>query len=130
MKYALAIYGAPGSSQSGQTALSFAHELLAAGHSIFRIFFYQDGVHTASRLSSPPQDEQNLPESWRQFIEEHELDAVVCIAAALRRGVVNDTEAERYELAGSNLSAGYELSGLGQLLEATVEADRLITFGA
>ena len=130
MKYALAIYGAPGSSQSGQTALSFARELLAAGHSIFRVFFYQDGVHTASRLSSPPQDEQNLPEDWRQFIEEHELDAVVCIAAALRRGVVNDAEAERYELAGSNLSAGYELSGLGQLLEATVEADRLITFGA
>ncbi|MGI9276190.1 MAG: sulfurtransferase complex subunit TusD [Endozoicomonas sp.] len=130
MKYALAIYGAPGSSQSGQTALNFARELLVAGHSIFRVFFYQDGVHTASRLTSPPQDEQHLPEDWRLFIEEHELDAVVCIAAALRRGVVNDAEAERYELAGSNLSAGYELSGLGQLLEATVEADRLITFGA
>ncbi|WP_062267561.1 sulfurtransferase complex subunit TusD [Endozoicomonas arenosclerae] len=130
MKYALAVYGAAGTGgQSSQTALSFARALLASGHEIIRVFFYQDGVHNASGLISPPQDEQNLPEQWQNLVKEHNIDAVVCIAAALRRGVVNAEEAQRYELPGSNLREGYELSGLGQLLEATVEADRFVTFG-
>ena len=55
---------------------------------------------------------------------------MVCIAAALRRGVVDQTEADRYQLPGSNLRDGYELSGLGQLVDAALTADRVVTFGA
>ena len=130
MKYALAVYGAPGNSQAPQTALHFARAVLAGGHEIIRVFFYQDGVNTATTLASPPQDESNLPVEWQQFVHLHKLDAVVCIAAALRRGLVNSTEANRYRLPASNLADEYELSGLGQLLDATVSADRVITFGA
>ncbi|KEQ16272.1 sulfurtransferase complex subunit TusD [Endozoicomonas numazuensis] len=129
MKYALAVYGAASTGQSSLTALSFARALLVSGHEVMRVFFYQEGVHNATSLTSPPQDEQNLPEQWQRLIAEHDIDAVVCIAAALRRGVVSVDEAERYELSASNLREGYELSGLGQLLEAAVEADRLVTFG-
>lgn len=64
MKYALAIYGAPASSQAGQTALNFAKAVIARNHSISRLFFYQDGVHNATSLSAPPQDEVNLPQAW------------------------------------------------------------------
>ena len=60
---------------------------------------------------------------------EHNLDAVVCIAAALRRGVLNGEEAQRYARASHNLEAPWELSGLGQLHEAAQDADRLICFG-
>ena len=130
MKYALAVYGAPGTSQAPQTALNFARSAIARGHEIVRIFFYQDGVHVASNLTSPPQDESNLPREWQTFIAEHNLDAVVCIAAALRRGVINEAEATRYNLPANNLADHYELSGLGQLLDAAQESDRLITFGA
>ncbi|OED45250.1 sulfurtransferase TusD [Endozoicomonas sp. (ex Bugula neritina AB1)] len=129
MKYALAIYGAPGNSQAPQSALHFAQALIADNHEIIRVFFYQDGVNTATTLASPPQDEAHLPKEWQSFITEHKLDAVVCIAAALRRGMVNVQEAQRYDLPASNLAEGYELSGLGQLLDATLTADRLITFG-
>ena len=130
MKYALAIYGSPGNSQAPQSALHFARALLTGGHQIVRIFFYQDGVNTATTLASPPQDEAHLPAQWQSFITEHQLDAVVCIAAALRRGIVNDEEASRYQLKDSNLAEGYELSGLGQLIDASLLADRVITFGA
>ena len=129
MKYALAIYGAPGSSQSGQTALNFARALLAKGHSISRLFFYKDGVHNASQLASPPQDEQDLPEQWQALVQEHRLDAVVCIAAALRRGVIDSSEAERYQKPAHNLREHFQLSGLGQLVDASLEADRIVTFG-
>jgi tRNA 2-thiouridine synthesizing protein D len=54
---------------------------------------------------------------------------VVCIAAALRRGVLNDEEAQRYARSAANLEGPWELSGLGQLHEAVQMADRLICFG-
>lgn len=94
-----------------------------------RLFFYQDGVHSASDNIVTPQDEPDLPAQWRTFVNEHQLDGVVCIAAALRRGVLNQEEAARYQRPAVNLSAPWELSGLGQLHDAVQAADRLICFG-
>ncbi|MFK0573225.1 sulfurtransferase complex subunit TusD [Endozoicomonas sp.] len=130
MKFTLAVYGAPANSQAPQSGLHFARAVMAQGHEIVRLFFYQDGVNTATAIAQPPQDEANLPNEWQAFIQEHKLDAVVCIAAALRRGVVDQAEAGRYQLPGHNLRPGYELSGLGQLLDGALVADRIITFGA
>ncbi|WP_041523166.1 sulfurtransferase complex subunit TusD [Gilvimarinus agarilyticus] len=130
MKFTLVILGAPYSDSASQTALAFAHAALANGHTIYRLFFYADGVHNATRLAAPPQDEHDLPASWQQFITEHQLDAVVCIAAALRRGLLDTTEAERYQKSGDNIAQGFELSGLGQLIEASAASDRVLTFGA
>ena len=39
MKFALAVYGAPCSSQAPQTALHFARAVLQQGHEIVRLFF-------------------------------------------------------------------------------------------
>ena len=63
------------------------------------------------------------------FISKNNLDAVVCIAAALRRGILNQDEASRYEKPGHNLAEGYDLSGLGQLIEAASVSDRIVSFG-
>lgn len=129
MKFTLLIQSSPIDSQSSATALRFARALLVKGHHIERLFFYRAGVHSANRLALAPQDETNLPAQWQTFITEHELDAVVCIAAAIRRGIVNESEAARYGVIGENLSTGTELSGLGQLVTACVAADRVVTFG-
>lgn len=130
MKYTLAVYGAPYSTQASQTALQFATAALELGHSIYRIFFYMDGVHNATDLAAPPQDEQNIPAEWAALIDAHKIDAVICVAAALRRGIVDKAEAERYEKPAYNMSNSFTISGLGQLVDASIESDRLITFGA
>jgi tRNA 2-thiouridine synthesizing protein D len=109
--------------------LLFAQAVLAGGHEIVRLFFYQEGVHIASGNIVTPQDEQDLPRQWREFVTLHQLDGVVCIAAALRRGVLNEEEAQRYQRPAANVSAPWELSGLGQLHDAVQAADRLICFG-
>jgi len=129
MIFTLVVHSAPYQSSSAASALRFACAVLAAGHDIHRIFFYRDGVHNASALASPPRDEQNLPAAWQALAEEHDLDLVVCIAAAVRRGVLNEEEARRYEKPAANLAEGFELSGLGQLVEASIKSDRVITFG-
>jgi tRNA 2-thiouridine synthesizing protein D len=129
MKFTLVIHSAPYQSASADTALRFARALLASGHELYRVFFYRDGVHNASALASPPRDEHSLPLAWQQLAREHQLDLVVCIAAAVRRGVLDENEAKRYEKPAANLAPGFELSGLGQLSEALIQSDRIITFG-
>ena len=130
MKFSLAIYAAPYSAEGSASAYRFAQAALAQGHEIYRLFFYSDGVHNANALAAPPQDEPQLPEQWQTLAKDNNIDVVVCIASALRRGVINDEEAARYEKPAANLLDGFEISGLGQLLDAAVHSDRVITFGA
>jgi tRNA 2-thiouridine synthesizing protein D len=128
MKFAIAVFS-PAHAPSSRRALRFAQAALAGGHEIVRLFFYQDGVHSASANVVAPQDETDIAAQWRVFVSEQQLDAVVCIAAALRRGVLDDEEANRYQRPAANLPAPWELSGLGQLHEAAQLADRLVCFG-
>ncbi|WPC30895.1 sulfurtransferase complex subunit TusD [Pseudomonas moraviensis] len=128
MKFAIALFSAAHASSS-RRALLFAQAALAGGHEIVRLFFYQDGVFNASDAVVTPQDELDLPRQWRAFINDKQLDGVVCIAAALRRGVLNEEEAKRYQRDAISLSAPWELSGLGQLHDAVQDADRLVCFG-
>lgn len=128
MKFAIALYSAA-HAPSSRRALRFAEAVLAGGHEIVRLFFYQDGVHSASSNIVTPQDEPDLAQQWAAFVSEHQLDGVVCIAAALRRGVLNEAEATRYQRSAVNLTAPWDLSGLGQLHDAIQAADRLICVG-
>ncbi|MFO2462994.1 sulfurtransferase complex subunit TusD [Pseudomonas sp. 15FMM2] len=128
MKFAIALFSAA-HAPSSRRALLFAQAALTGGHEIVRLFFYQDGVYSASNSVVTPQDEQDITQQWRAFVSEHQLDGVVCIAAALRRGVLNSEEAARYRRSAVNLDAPWALSGLGQLHDAIQDADRLICFG-
>ncbi|WP_342651225.1 sulfurtransferase complex subunit TusD [Pseudomonas sp. REB1044] len=128
MKFAIAVFS-PAHAPSSRRALRFAEAVLDGGHQIARLFFYQDGVHSASNTIVFPQDERDVAAQWRTFVSDHQLDAVVCIAAALRRGVLDEAEANRYQRPAVNLSEPWELSGLGQLHEAAQVADRLVCFG-
>ena len=128
MKFAIALFSAA-HAPSSRRALLFAQAALAGGHEIVRLFFYQDGVYNASNSLVTPQDEPDLARQWRDFVSEHQLDAVVCIAAALRRGVLNEEEAKRYQREAIAVGTPWELSGLGQLHDAAQDADRLICFG-
>lgn len=128
MKFAIALFSPPHAPAS-RRALRFAEAVLAGGHDIVRLFFYQEGVHSASANIVTAQDELDVAGEWSRFIAAHQLDGVVCIAAGLRRGVLDEQEARRYARAAANLAGGWELSGLGQLHEAAQQADRLICFG-
>lgn len=130
MNYSIAIYGGPYSDQSAHSALHFARAVLKREHSIQRVFFYHDGVYNSSALISPPQDEANVPAQWQQLAKEHDIELVVCIAAAVRRGLLDEKESKRYSKVTHNLADGFTLSGLGQLIDAGMTCDRLITFGA
>lgn len=129
MIFSLAVYSAPYSSQASYSAYQFAVAVLNQGHNLHRVFFYQDGIHNATNLATPPQDEFNLQQAWQLLAKDHDLDLVVCIAAALRRGLLDEGEAKRYDKPAHNIAQEFTISGLGQLVEAAVVSDKLISFG-
>ncbi|MDB6062106.1 MAG: sulfurtransferase TusD [Verrucomicrobiaceae bacterium] len=127
--FALMVLGAPASSQCPQTALTFARAAIDAGHRVLRVFFFHDGVHCGSNLLVPPADQHSVAMHWSELAAQQNIDLVVCVASALKRGIVDAAESRRYDKAANNLHAGFELSGLGQWVDACINADRVVTFG-
>lgn len=129
MKFAILVNEGPYTHQASDSAYQFTKAALAKGHEIFRVFFYHDGVNNATRLTTPPQDDRNIVNRWSKLAEENKLDMVVCVAAAQRRGIVDEGEMKRNGKDATNLAPGFRISGLGQLVEAGIQADRLVVFG-
>jgi len=129
MKFAIVVNEGPSQHQASNSAYHFARSALEKGHEIVRVFFYHDGANNGTALTVPPQDEPHIVDRWRHLGREHGLDLVVCVAAAQRRGVMDEREARRHGLPASNLAEGFRIAGLGQLVEAAVDADRLLAFG-
>lgn len=128
MKFAIVITGAHYQSQAPQTAYHFTLAALRAGHQVTRIFLYGNGVHLATLLAAPAADEANWCQRWQQLIAEHQLPATVCVASALRRGLVDAREARRQGLSCSNIHPCFEVAGLGDWVEAHQQADRVVYF--
>lgn len=129
MKLSIQINEGPYTHEASTTALNFLKAAVEAGHEIFRVFFYHDGVNNGTRYTKPPQDDRNIVATWSELAEKHNLDLVVCVAAAQRRGIADEGEQQRNGLDGNNIAPGFRISGLGQLIEAGIESERLVVFG-
>ena len=129
MKLTVQVNEGPYQHQASDSAYHFTKAALDKGHEIFRVFFYHDGVNNGTRLTTPPQDDRNVVNRWSELAKEHDLDLVICVAAAQRRGIVDDGEAERYGKDATNIADGFRISGLGQLIEGAVQSDRVVVFG-
>lgn len=121
MKIGLLVLGSPFSSYSCHTAYETAVEILHQRHLLHRVFFYQDAASIGNEKNEPVNSTDRIQENWIALAKEHDLDLTVCVSAAQRRGIVEN----RSE---SNLVDGFSISGLGQLIEAMLVCDRIITF--
>lgn len=128
LHYVLFIHSAP-YTQGSYSALRFAEAALQQGHHIEQIFFYHDAVQHANNLAIPPTDEHNIAQDWEKLAAQYQFNLMICIAAALRRGVLDKALATQYEKAHFNLAKNYQIVGLGQFIEATLKADRVLVFG-
>jgi len=129
MKFSILINEGPYTHQASDSAYHFTRAALKQGHQVMRVFFYHDGVNNGARLTTPPQDDRHITHRWSALAKEHDLDLVVCVAAAQRRGIVDADEQKRNAKDTNNLADGFRISGLGQLIEAGIQSDRLVAFG-
>ena len=129
MKFGIVVNEGPYTHQASDTAYQFTKAALEKGHEIYRVFFYHDGVNNGTRLTVPPQDDRHIQKRWTELAEKYTLDLILCVAAAQRRGLLDEGEAKRGGKDTNNIAPGFRISGLGQLIDAGIQADRLITFG-
>ncbi|MDX9766208.1 MAG: sulfurtransferase complex subunit TusD [Ectothiorhodospiraceae bacterium] len=129
MKFGILINEGPYQHQASDSAYLFTKAAIEKGHEIFRVFFYNDGVNNGTRLAVPPQDDRNITVRWSELAQQHNIDMVICIAAAQRRGLLDEGEAKRQGKDANNIAPGFRISGLGQLIEAGIQSDRLVVFG-
>ena len=129
MKLSVQINEGPYQHQASDSAYQFIKAALDKGHEIFRVFFYHDGVNNGTRLTTPPQDDRHIVNRWSELAEKHGVDLVLCVAAAQRRGIADPEEAKRNGKNADNIAPGFRISGLGQLIEAGIQSDRLVVFG-
>ncbi len=128
MRFALMVTGPAYGTQQASSAYQFALALLESGHTLSSVFFYREGVSNANALTAPASDEFDLVRAWQRLHDEQQVELHICVAAALRRGVVDDNEAGRLALPAANLQAGFSLTGLGALAEAALSCDRVVQF--
>jgi tRNA 2-thiouridine synthesizing protein D len=127
--YSLLVLSSPASGSGAQTAAAFAGCALQRGHSIRRVFFLDGGTCAGAATAVFPQDEVDRITPWVELKEQHAVELILCISSALKRGMLDESEARRHEKPASTVHPAFTISGLGQLVDACANSDRLITFG-
>ncbi|MEZ5567292.1 MAG: sulfurtransferase complex subunit TusD [Halioglobus sp.] len=128
MIYSLLVLSSPTAGLTARTAAGFAQAVLARGHSIRRVFFLGEGVLHGATARVFPQDEANPLHDWLELSREHGTELLLCVSSALRHGMLDASEAARYEHNLSTVHPAFSIAGLGQLIDANAASDRLITF--
>lgn len=124
LDYVIAIRQPVYGSQGAFLAYQFAQTLLAQGHRLRQVFFFQAGVDHGNRFVYPANDEFNLIKAWQDLAKQHQFPLHLCIAGAQRRGVVDEKSSA--DLQSNNLAQGFLLAGLGEFSQAVLGADRVI----
>lgn len=129
MQYTLLITGSPYQTKACHSALRFIKAaLLEHPNSIKGVFFYEDAVLIGNQIAQPPRDEINITLAWQDIAQQHNIPLYLCIAAAVRRGIINDTESRRYELEQHTLAEGFQLEGLGTFVDLMNTTNKVIQF--
>jgi tRNA 2-thiouridine synthesizing protein D len=129
MRFALLVQADPAASPAALSALRFAEAAVASEHTVCCVFFQGDGVQLGQAFRSPPKDEAQLPARWAAVAAEGAFPLYLCVASALRRGVLDAGEAMRQGLEAASLAPPFELAGLATFLSEAQSADRVLTFG-
>ncbi|EAQ97926.1 sulfurtransferase complex subunit TusD [Congregibacter litoralis] len=123
MRYALLVLSPPDSGSSSRQALEFAKALGRAKHNVASVFFFDAGALTALTACESSADEEDLRKEWQALGEDGGIPLFACVASAQRFGVGDGRNLEERCL------PGFAIAGLGELIEASSIADRLMTFG-
>lgn len=102
------------------TALDYIETALNTGVELIGVFFYQDGVmHANTQVQIASDEFQALP-CWQRLHTNYNLPLHLCITAGEKRGLC-DVEPH-------NIDPIFTVSGLGELVELSSKADRMVQF--
>ena len=104
------------------TALTYVEAALVAGINVIGVFFYQDGVMHDNEGIRIASDEYKAIAHWQRLQQQYQLPLHICITAAEKRGIACDA------IDNDKINNAFTVSGLGELVELTTKASRLVQF--
>lgn len=110
MRFSIVVTGHPEQVESSQSAWRFCSAALAKKHQIIGVFFLHDATHQAFSANA-------LSAAWNTLSQQHKFALEVCITAMEKRG-----------LNENDLQQGFSARGLGQLVDASIQASRTVMF--
>jgi tRNA 2-thiouridine synthesizing protein D len=111
----------PPNSNLTTSAINLVHTAINNNIKLVGVFFYQDGVLNAAKHLSIPSDEFQTLKQWQQLNSDFDIPLYLCISAAEKRGLSDELTDDK-----SNIDAAFTVSGLGELVELTSKADRVV----
>lgn len=101
------------------TAIDFIKAALNAKINVIGVFFYQDGVINANKHITIASDEFQAIKQWQELHDKHNIALHLCYTAAEKRGIREETDI-------ASINEIFTISGLGELVELTAKADRVV----
>ena len=126
--YSILITHPPSDVTQTIAAQQFSDQICQQGHTLNNVFFYGDGIHHANALSLAPSDEHAVYAHWCEVQRTTNCELLVCITAAVKRGVVSAEEAAKAEEDMFNLRPPFTQAGLGEFFSALHECEKLVQF--
>lgn len=102
--------------QSSRSALEFVKAAIENKHQVAGIFFYQQGVMHASNSTDIPSDELDTRQGFIQLKQKHNVELLVCVTAAEKRGTASDHHPD------------FTIAGLAEMAGISGEVDRIVQF--
>jgi tRNA 2-thiouridine synthesizing protein D len=109
-------------------ALAFINGVIANGDKVNNIFFYSDGVYHANSLMLDTGDAFSTYKAWSKLSTEHDVTLLVCITAAVKRGIVSQQEADDNGIGFANLQSPFVQAGLGEFFTSLHSCNNLVQF--
>jgi tRNA 2-thiouridine synthesizing protein D len=122
MKKLAVIVTTPPTNHLTQTAYQIIETAVNENIELIGVFFYQSGVLNASQYLSVPNDEFPLHKKWQQLHKDHAVPYFLCSTAAEKHGLIKADEPMCTHL----IMDEFTISGLGELVELTLKADRVV----
>ena len=94
---------------------------------IKQVFFYADATLVCNASQKAPQGQLNTLEEWIKLSHDLNIPLKSCIANSVRRGILDETEAQRYDLAAT-CAPESQLVGLGEMAEAYLNQHQVVQF--
>ncbi|NQZ83837.1 MAG: sulfurtransferase complex subunit TusD [Colwellia sp.] len=108
------------------TAIDYIECAIQKGIKVIGVFFYQDGVLNASSYLSLPNDEYQSIKQWQRLNKEYDLPLHICVTAGEKRGLTDEIDDQTGKKTQTNINDAFILSGLGELVELSSKADRVV----
>ena len=92
-------------------------------------FFYGEGagIGLSTREVNSTFDRSNL--NWSSISKRGNTKLILCVSSALTQGILDKTTSLQSKNFPENIAMGFEMGGIGSLVDAVANSDRLISFG-